>query len=621
MKTLFTFIIVALSSTLLAQNTKLHEIPEFQKAVENETRTETGIPGKKYWQNSSDYKLEVSIDTSSNILKGHGTIVYHNNSPKTLKDLHIKLYQDIYKIGSMRNIPILLQDIHSGTFIDSLLINDKTYIYSNKPLDQDRINRLTTNVSIQLSDSIVSGSSCVIEVAWSFPLPTSAWPRRLGRYSDDFFIAQWYPQVAVYDDVLGWDNIPHYGYQEFYNDFNNYDVTVNSPKGYMVWATGECDNLVDLLNKSVITNLNKAKNSDSQVAILTSKNDNKAIISNTWHFIAEQVPDFAFAAVKDYNWYGTSVIVDRQTRRRVFVDIVYPQEATLPSNSLKIARDLILWASENYPAIPFPYSHATTFFHGLANDVSMEFPMINNNMIYQNTGAHKAAIAHELLHSYIPFYVGSNETIWGWMDEGWVNYTEHKFKGDNHSFFEKDLISYPGSAGNINDRPLFSSTMDETMFNRRFLSYTKSSINMMLLEELMGKEAFSEATKNFINTWKGKHPTPHDFYNIYKKHSKDDINWFLKECYFNYGYADLGIKSVKDNEILIEKKGNVPVSIKLEITYEDNLTDSVYENLKIWETGIKEYKIQLNNDKIIRKVVLGDDLTPDSNITDNTYEK
>ena len=621
MKTLFTFIIIALSSTLLAQNTKLHEIPDFQKAVENETRTETGIPGKKYWQNSSDYKLEVSIDTSSNILKGHGTIVYHNNSPKTLKDLHIKLYQDIYKIGSMRNIPMLLQDIHSGTFIDSLLINDKPYIYSNKPLDQDRINRLTTNVSIQLSDSIVSGSFCVIQVAWSFPLPASAWPRRLGRYSDDFFIAQWYPQVAVYDDVLGWDNIPHYGYQEFYNDFNNYDVTVYSPKGYMVWATGECDNLVDLLNKSVITNLNKAKNSDSQVAILTSENDNKAIIGNTWHFIAEQVPDFAFAAAKDYYWYGTSVIVDRQTGRRVFVDIVYPQEATLPSNSLQIARDLILWASESYPAIPFPYSHATTFFHGLANDVSMEFPMINNNMIYQNAGAHKAAIAHELLHSYIPFYVGSNETIWGWMDEGWVNYTEHKFKGDNHSFFEKDLISYPGSAGNINDRPLFSSTMDETMFNRRFLSYTKSSMNLMLLEELMGKEAFSKAMKDFMNTWKGKHPTPYDFYNICKKHTKDDINWFLKACYFNYGYADLGIKSVKDNEIVIEKKGSVPVSIKLEITYEDNLTDSVYENLKIWETGIKEYKIQLNNDKIIRKVVLGDDLTPDRDISNNTYEK
>ncbi len=621
MKTLFTVLIIALSSTLLAQNTKLHEIPEFQKAVENETRTEIGIPGEKYWQNFSDYTLGVSIDTSSNILKGHGTIVYHNNSPKTLKDLHIRLYQDIYKIGSVRNIPLLPQDIHSGTFIDSLLINDKPYIYSNKPLDQDRINRLTTNVSIQLSDSIVSGSSCVIEVAWSFPLPTSAWPRRMGRYSDDFFIAQWYPQVAVYDDVLGWDNIPHYGYQEFYNDFNNYDVTVNSPKGYMVWATGECDNLVDILNKSIITNLNKAKNSDSQVAILSSENDNKAIIGNTWHFIAEQVPDFAFAAAKDYYWYGTSVIVDRQTRRRVFVDIVYPQEATLPSNSLQIAKDLILWASESYPAIPFPYSHATTFFHGLANDVSMEFPMINNNMIYQNAGAHKAAIAHELLHSYIPFYVGSNETIWGWMDEGWVNYTEHKFKGDNHSFFEKDLISYPSSAGNINDRPLFSSTMDETMFNRRFLSYTKSSINLMLLEELMGKEAFSEATKNFINTWKGKHPTPHDFYNIYKKHSKDDINWFLKACYFNYGYVDLGIKSVKDNEILIERKGSVPVSIKLEITYEDNLTDSVYKNLKIWETGIKEYKIQLNNDKIIRKVVLGDDLTPDSNISDNTYEK
>lgn len=521
----------------------------------------------------------------------------------------------------MRNIPLLPQDMHSGTFIDSLLINDIPYIYSNKVIDQDRINRLTTNVSIELSDSIVSGSFCVIEVAWSFPLPTSAWARRLGRYSDDFFIAQWYPQVAVYDDVLGWDNIPHYGYQEFYNDFNNYDVTINAPKGYMVWATGECDNLVDILNKGVITNLNKAKNSNSQIAILTSENDSKAIKENPWHFIAEQVPDFAFATAKDYDWYGTSVVVDRYTGRKVFVDIVYPREAMLPSNSLQIARDLILWASESYPAIPFPYSHATTFFHELANDVSMEFPMINNNMIYQKAGEHKAAIAHELLHGYMPFYVGLNETIFGWMDEGWVNYTEHKFKRDNHSFFEKDLISYPGSAGYINDRPLFSSTMDETMFNRRFLSYTKSSINLMLLEELMGKEAFSEATKDFINTWKGKHPTPYDFFNVFNKHAKNDINWFLKPCYFEYGYADLGIKSVIEKEIIIEKKGSIPVSIRLEITYNDNSTESVYENLMVWKSGISEYKIHLENDKTIRRVVLGDDLTPDRDRSNNIYEK
>jgi hypothetical protein len=508
MKTFYTFLAIVLTSNLFAQNIKLYEIPEFQKAIKNETRTEKGEPGDNYWQNYADYTLEVFIDTTANILKGHGTIVYHNNSPDILKDLYIRLYQDLYKVGSIRNLSILAEDSHFGTYIDSLLINNKPYIRLNKPINHSNINRLNTNLYIRLSDSIVPGTSCVIKIAWSFPIPASAGPRRLGRYSDDFFIAQWYPQVAVYDDILGWDDIPHYGFQEFYNDFNNYDVTINALKDYMVWATGECDNLMDILDKSVINNLNKAKNSDSHVGILTAEYGKTVIKGNTWHFKAEQIPDFAFAMAKNYIWYGTSVIVDKKTERRVLVDIVYPEESALPFNSLQVARDAILWASESYPGIPFPYSHATTFFHELANGVSMEFPMIANDMIYPNAGRHKAAVAHELFHNYMPFYVGLNETIFGWMDEGWVNYTEYKFKGDEYSFFEQeDLKAYANKAGSIYDRPLFSSTMDESTFNRRILSYIKPAVNLMLLEELLGEEAFSEATKDFINTWKGKHPT------------------------------------------------------------------------------------------------------------------
>ena len=621
MKTSLTFLAIILTSNLLAQNIELYEIPEFQKAINNETRTENGEPGSKYWINSSDYTLEVFIDTSANILKGHGTIVYHNNSPDVLKDFHIRLYQDIYKIGAVRNFPLLAEDVHSGTYIDSLLINDKSYIRFNKPINQRNINRLYNNLYIQLSDSIVQGSSCVIKIAWNFPIPSSASPRRMGRYSDDFFIAQWYPQIAVYDDVLGWDKLPHYGLQEFYNDFNTYDVTIIVPKGYMVWATGECDNLTDVLDKSVINTLNKAKNSDAQVAILTPENVRKATKGNTWHFIAKQVPDFAFAAAINYLWHGTSVTIDKQTGRKVFVDIVYPEESTLPSGTLQVAKEAILWASENYPGVPFPYNHATSFFHGLANGVSMEFPMIENDMIDQEVGDHMAAVAHELFHNYMPFYVGLNETIFGWMDEGWVNYIEYKFKGDEYSFFENDLYDYPNIAGNIYDRPLLISTMDESAYNRRFLSYIKPAVNLMLLEELIGEEAFSEATKDFINTWNGKHPTPYDFFYTFEKHAEDDISWFLNACYFEYGYADLCIKSVNNNEIIIEKKGSVPVSIKLEIIYDDNSTDNVYKNLMIWKTGINEYKIHLDNNKVIKRVILGDDLTPDRDTSDNVYEK
>jgi hypothetical protein len=178
----------------------------------------------------------------------------------------------------------------------------------NEPANQSNINRFLTNLNVHLTDSIVSGGSCEIEVAWSFVIPSSQWARRMGRYSDDFFMGQWYPQIAVFDDIRGWDNIPYFGLQEFYNDFNNYDVTIKVPDGYMVWATGECDNLQDVLDKSIIKNLNLAKKSDSNVAIVNSESfSTNPFKGSIWHFKAGHVPDFAFAAATNYLWEGTSV--------------------------------------------------------------------------------------------------------------------------------------------------------------------------------------------------------------------------------------------------------------------------------------------------------------------------
>ncbi len=614
--------VLAVSTISNAQNSKLYEIPEFQKAIIHQTRTGYGEPGRKYWQNYSEYSLEAYIDTSKNILIGKGSIIYHNYSPVTLKDLHIRLYQDLYKIGSVRNFPSAVKDVHVGTYIDSLSINGKQYILLNKPANHMIVNRSCTDLYIQLSDSIVPGSSCVIGLGWNFIMPTSQWPRRLGRYSDDFFLAQWYPQIAVFDDILGWDEMCHYGLQEFYNDFNNYNVTIKVPDGYMVWATGECDNLEEVLDESTINNLKLAKNSDTNVTIMNSGVHKPDLFKkNIWHFKAEHVPDFAFAAATNYVWEGTSVMVDQKTGRKVLTDIVYPEESSLPLNTLRAAKDAILWASESFPGVPYPYSHATSFFNDLGNDVSMEFPMLTNDNIYRNPGEHMATVAHELFHNYMPFFMGFNETIYGWMDEGWVTFLENKFTGDGFSAFESDIVYYSGIAGSIYDRPLLTASMDNRINNQTFLSYFKPAFNLTLLEELVGEDAFTNATKDFMETWNGKHPSPYDFFYTFNKYAGSDINWFWKACYFEYGYADLSIKSVDRSEVIIERKGNIPVSIKLEITYDDNSKESIYKNLSVWETGRTEYLVTLKSNKPIRKITLGDRFTPDIDLTNNAYQK
>jgi len=616
--------ILVFSGLTEAQNTGLFEFREFQNAVINQTRSRNGEPGAGYWQNSSDYKLEASVDASNNILSGKGSIVYHNNSPAAMKDLHLRLYQNLYKSGTARTLPVPQEDLTNGTYIGSLKINGFRYILDNKPVDNSRVTLFCTDLCIHMADSILSGGSALIEVEWNFTIPSSSSDlSRMGRYDDNFFLGLWYPQVAVYDDIRGWDDTPHLGLKEFYNDFNNYDVTVKVPEGYMVWGTGECDNLDSVLDEKIIAKLNFARSHDSIVSIIAPEDHMRSIIrGNVWHFRADHVPDFAFAVVKNYLWKGTSITVDKQSNRRVLVDIVYPVDSLRYSKTIAVAGDALLWTSVEFPGIPFPYTHATSFFNGTPDGVSMEFPMIANDVIHSDHDLTNAIVAHELFHNYTPFYMGFNETQFGWMDEGWAEFLENKFKGDNFSLYEQfTLPGYTNSAGTLSDYPMITAEAGMGFSSFKFLYLEKSCIALLLLEELLGDETFVQATREFMKLWNGKHPSPYDFFNTFSRFAPEDINWFWKACYFDYGYADLAIKSVDRNKIIIERKGNIPVSIRLEITYNDNSQEKIYRNLNIWKTGATEYPVKLKTKKAVKKVILGDKLIPDADNSDNVYQR
>jgi hypothetical protein len=607
-----------------AQKKGLFEFREFQKAVINQTRSVNGEPGTRYWLNSSDYKLEVWVDASKNILLGKGSIIYHNNSPEALKQIHLRLYQDVYKKGTARMEPILPEDLTDGTYIGSLKINGIRYMLDNKPVDISKVTLFCTDLCIRMADSILSGGSALIELEWNFPIPSSSSDlSRMGRYNDNFFIGLWYPQIAVYDDIRGWDDTPHLGLKEFYNDFSNYDVTVHAPDDYMVWATGECDNLDSVLDEKIIAKLNFARSYDSIVSIIAPEDHKRSIIkNNVWHFKAEHVPDFAFAVAKDYLWKGTSIMADKRSDRRVLVDIIYPVDSSQYSKTLTVARDAIMWASAEFPGIPFPYTHATSFFNGTPIGVSMEFPMIANDASHSDHNLHNAIVTHELLHNYTPFFMGFNETQFGWMDEGWAEFLENRFRGDDFSLHEQlDLPEYADKAGTLLDYPVITAEAGMNFSSFLFLYLEKPCIALLLLEELLGEEAFTKATKEFMTVWNGKHPSPYDFFNTFSRFASEDINWFWKACYFEYGYADLGIKSVDRNRIIIEKKGSIPVPIRLEITYDDNSQEKIYRNLDIWKTGITDYSVKLKSGKNIKKIILGDKLTPDADNSDNVYQR
>ena len=243
MKKTIVLIITVMIGSLFANAQLTNLIPnELKVAFKNGTRQIDGKPGLEYWQNSSKYKIDAVLDAETSILKGEAVIAYFNNSPDTLNRIVLRLYQNFYKLGNARGWSLGNVDLGDGMVIDSIS-NDN---------GREKTTNTATNLILKLTNTLNPGDSTQVYVKWHFHIPEKRWVR-MGNYGKDrFFIAYWYPQIAVYDDIDGWDMNEYYGATEFYNDFNDYDVSIKAPKEYMVWATGDLQNPENHYHKSIL---------------------------------------------------------------------------------------------------------------------------------------------------------------------------------------------------------------------------------------------------------------------------------------------------------------------------------------------------------------------------------
>ena len=239
-----------------SQTQKLYLPLDFQRAINNGTRTNSGIPGENYWQNNSNYKINVELLPDSSYLIGDGIITYYNNSPDSLNEIVIRLYQDIFKYGATRDWFFGKNFLNDGVKINYLIINGDSLDISKNSND---IRRGSTNTIVKLNDKIFPNSKVEIKIGWEFEISRKL-KMRMGNYGEgNFFIAYWYPQIAVYDDIDGWDINDYKGFVEFYNDFSDYDVTIKVPKGMVVWATGDLLNAKAVLKKDIFDKYELAK--------------------------------------------------------------------------------------------------------------------------------------------------------------------------------------------------------------------------------------------------------------------------------------------------------------------------------------------------------------------------
>jgi hypothetical protein len=406
-----------------AQNFDLYTPLEFQRAYKKGTRSFDGKPGENYWVNRSAYKIEAKINPETKELNGNAKITYSNNSPDSLRGVVIRLYQDMYKKGSIRDRAIHEDDVTQGVKIDKVTIDGQKIEVDNSM----QANRVGTNLILRLPKKLAPNADVTITISWAFKIPEKTLIRMGAIDESTAFIGYWYPQMAVYDDVEGWDFYDYSNRQEFYTENADFDVKLSIPAKYYVWATGEIQNPDKVYSKSTLSKIEKAKTSDKIVSI--NDGSKSGLLSNkgdvTWEFKAYNVPDFAFAFSDHYLWDASSVQIDSSTNERIFISTVYNEESKDAFQYVtEYQRQSMLFLSNELPGVAYPYPQFTTF-QGL-NGGGMEFPMMANNGESRNRNTDRARYSnldltiHEMAHTYFPFYTGINERKYTWMEEGWA---------------------------------------------------------------------------------------------------------------------------------------------------------------------------------------------------------
>ena len=607
----FTFLVNQLSS-----QTSVKMPLEIAKAYQEGTRSNDGLPGPNYWQNHADYTILAELKTEESKLIGSESVNYHNSSPDTLKLIVIRLYPDFYKKGNARSWTIGDNDLTDGTLISKLIVNESVFDIN----DSKVVSRSATNMFVQLDDYILPGDSALVEIDWEFSIPEKRWAR-FGNYGNDrFFIAYWYPQIAVYDDIDGWDRVEYFGTVEYYNDFNNFDVSIVTPEGFSVWATGDLQRMDELFTKDVVAKYNNAIKSDKVINIFNVDDckNNKVLKNkgfNTWNFTATKVPDFTFGASKYSNWDGVSTIADHKTGRRVMVDAVYPDSVDTFDEAAYYAVEGVKFMVDSLPGYPFPYSHITSFCNGRKSG-GMESPMMVNEGDPAESANAIGLIFHEILHTYFPFYMGTNERKYSWMDEGWAAWLPYGILNQlepDFNYFERISGSFMNLSGKEKEVPLmFLSYHIGDYQSYRVHSYNRSAMAYAYLRNALGDKLFKEALHTFMDRWNGKHPIPYDFFNTFENVTGQDLDWYFQPWFFNRAYADLGIKKVTlDNKIVIENNGGLPLPIIANCSFTDGTSEIIENNASIWRYGDNAIIIQADTTKSLKEVKLGNNEIPD----------
>jgi len=605
----------------------------FARGLASGTRDSTGRPGPAYWQLRTDYRIEARLDPAAGTVSGSETVTIVNPSDSALRDIVLRLDQNMFAPNVARADPVAA--LSDGIAITRVVANGTAIRADSAGAAWSR----TTVARIRLATPIAAGGQGTLVIDWNFRIPDIPANRRgdrMGRWGSRLVqLAQWYPRVAKFDDLRGWDTDPYLGNSEFYNNFGSFDVRLDVPAGWLVGATGVLTNAAEVLSPTVRERLARVIQSDSQVVIVgpDERGAGKATATGdrlVWHFTADSVADFAWAASNEFLWDATRATIPG--RGPIPVHLLYlPEHA-----NYKQVGPWARHALEYYSALWMPYAFPQlTQVDG--PEGGMEYPML----IMSGPGF--GVTDHEIGHEWWPMMVGVNETWYGWMDEGFNSFM-NPLSGADFRKQEASLNGLGQRYGQLSGNEVEAPMMADANYMGPLYSFTTYGKAPMMLSSLggvVGDSAVIHAMAAYAKDWRFKHPSPWDFMFAMNRELRQDLGWFWYYWLFTTESVDGSISGVETKgsttSVTVRQDGDMPSPVVLLVDFAPEgpaikpmkgavLTGNaavVTWPVDVWFRGSRTFmaRLEFGQRKIVKITLDPDARFPDRNTADNVWPR
>ena len=568
-------------------------------------RNGAGAPGARYWQNRADYDINASLDTATKTLTGQLTLRYTNNSPDTLRYIWLQTEQNAFKANSL-NSYIFPADSRFGAknfaggdvieHLDQLLAGPARTPARRVKL-QSRDNETVTR--IDLAEPLAPGKTATLDIAWHFLIPEHG-ADRMGREGPLFELAQWYPRVAVYDDVRGWNTEPYLGQGEFYLDYGDYNLAITLPAGYIVAATGALQNGTEVLTATAISRLAQAAKSDTPVRIITAAELKSGAArarrtgTMTWRFAAKNVRDAVWAASPEFQW-------DASSYKGIMAFAYYrPAAAFNWDDAADQARMSIMEYSERW--FPYPWPQISAVEGPISG---MEYPMVAMENVSRDKPDLYNVVTHEIGHMWFPMIVGSNERVYMWQDEGFNTFINtfsearrYPKNGDQmaRALDEREQVEQEMRSGQ--DQPVIVGPDRVRPSLLGHEEYLKPSVGLQQLrQEILGPAVFDDAFRTYVSRWAFRHPTPADFFRTMEDAAGRRLDWFWRGWFLENARYDQAVDTVVTRQrgdtmavaVMYGNRMRGVLPIRARFTFTDGTTQDFNYPAEVWSTNSVHY--------------------------------